>query len=465
MGKTMKVTNRILGLPMAFPFNVDPAGRVFAENFLCNGNIVNFVVGKPAFRGANLRKEKLDILNKAIDNIDENGNEGLFKESSKLQKSAVNDEFPDGYTKTHHGIFGLSGNLNEKDLRYYSFTADYRHFHDQLNVLFHYVGSAMSKKSSRNNVDSWFDTSHWGDMGISFWVEGASQCSESISNDIGETSRASESAQKSDAAREAAFLSGKSTGEVVGMKGNSVDAVGNDGSSLASRAVSAVGDGVKAAGRGLAWLGHKITFGAFKSEKVDNKEELGERIMFPKMWKNSTYDKSYNLSFRFISPYGDPDSIFQFVYAPFLILLAMALPKQYSADSYGSPPLIRIDAPGNFCCDMGMISSMSFTKGTSQELWSTKGFPLGIDVTINIVDMYPSLSCPVNDSLLKQNIGMSTMLQTMSGLSLMQANIGANMKAFWQGKVLPFFGGTAFGKVNAYWKDFVNHLSEPFGVS
>ena len=54
----------------------------------------------------------------------------------------------------------------------------------------------------------------------------------------------------------------------------------------------------------------------------------GMRVMYPQLWANSAYQKNITVSFNFISPYGDPLSIFQYVYVPFFSLLAFVLPRQ-----------------------------------------------------------------------------------------------------------------------------------------
>jgi len=417
-GRKLNITNRILGLPLKFTANTDPVGRTFYENFLCTANIVNIAVGKPTFTNGSLRSEKTKMLNEQISKIFDDpanaGSSGLFTDAAKNIASSVDDNNWENNGWFHNKIFNLTGEMREKDLRFYAFDYDYKLFQNTCNVLFQELFAKMIGASIHSNISSFFDTTTWGRFGISFWIEGTSQCSESVSNDISDISAASESAQASDAAREAAFLLGKDNRAIRGIGGIRASKGSGSGSLIkdAENMYKSAVESSKAMLQGLI------------SNDAGAAQANGERIVFPKMWKNSTYDKSYSLNFRFISPYGDPEAILEYVYAPFVILLAMAMPRQYSADSYGSPPLLRIDCPGNFCCDMGMISSISIVKGTSQELWSAKGYPMGIDVTLQVTDMYPSLSMPINKSMLKQNIGMSTMLDNMAGLNMMQMNLG-----------------------------------------
>ena len=155
----------------------------------------------------------------------------------------------------------------------------------------------------------------------------------------------------------------------------------------------------------------------------------GDNMQYPNQWTDSNFDRSYNMQFEFYSPYGDPQSIFNFVYLPFIALLCMALPLQDGFYSYKQPFLVRVSSPGWFECECGVITSMSFTRGDDQQ-WTQEGFPRSIKVSLDVVDLYPSLVQLKNPRQLKYNIGLTSFIETMAGIRYDQLNFmkRANMK-------------------------------------
>ena len=74
-------------------------------------------------------------------------------------------------------------------------------------------------------------------------------------------------------------------------------------------------------------------------------------------------------------------------------LVAMALPRQVTVNSYSAPFLVRCSVPGFFHCDMGIIRDLAITKGGSEgNSWTKDGLPTEVTITLNIADLYNSLS-------------------------------------------------------------------------
>ena len=89
---------------------------------------------------------------------------------------------------------------------------------------------------------------------------------------------------------------------------------------------------------------------------------------------------------------------------------------------------------------MGMVTSFSWVRGTSANLWAPNGLPLGIDVSMTVTDMYPTMAIASNLALLRQNIGLSAFLDNLCGLNMMRANIGSHLKASLTTKLASIFG-------------------------
>ena len=145
----------------------------------------------------------------------------------------------------------------------------------------------------------------------------------------------------------------------------------------------------------------------------------GMKVMYPELWSNATYSKNMSFSFTFTSPYGDPASIFKYVYVPFCALACLALPRQAAENGFVSPMFVRADIPGMVTSDLALISSFSFTKGGSQNLWTKDGLPRSIEVSITISDLYPYLSMVSDYASLSSNPSYAVFLDNMSGLMVM----------------------------------------------
>lgn len=116
----------------------------------------------------------------------------------------------------------------------------------------------------------------------------------------------------------------------------------------------------------------------------------------PKVWQNSSADlpgASYTIELR--SPYGTPLARFQNIVVPLAMLLAGVLPLSTGKQSYTSPFLCEIYCKGRNQIRLGMIESMSITRGTGNLGWSATGEPLGIDITFSIVDLSNIMHMPI----------------------------------------------------------------------
>src|SRR5699024_3077837 len=99
------------------------------------------------------------------------------------------------------------------------------------------------------------------------------------------------------------------------------------------------------------------------------------------------FSRSYDVSIKLRSPDMDNFSIYCNVIVPFIHLLCLTLPRQISGNPNGfySPFIVRALYKGFFNVDMGIISSMSVTKGDTG-LWNADGIPCSIDVNLTITD-------------------------------------------------------------------------------
>lgn len=119
-------------------------------------------------------------------------------------------------------------------------------------------------------------------------------------------------------------------------------------------------------------------------------------VDIPKTWDGSTANlprADYTIELR--SPYGNKMSRFQNLYVPLAMLLAAALPRSTGKQSYTSPFICELYSKGRNQIRLGMVESLSITRGTGNVGWTQNGEPLGIDISFSVVDMSTVLHMPI----------------------------------------------------------------------
>lgn len=133
-------------------------------------------------------------------------------------------------------------------------------------------------------------------------------------------------------------------------------------------------------------------------------------VDIPERWDNATADfpsASYTMQLR--APYGDLLSQFTNIDVPLACLLAAALPISHGNQSYGAPFLCEMYVQGKNVIRLGLISSLSITRGTGNMGWAPDGTPLGIDVSFTIKDLSTVMHAPID-------VAMNSVFNPLGGL-------------------------------------------------
>lgn len=261
-----------------------------------------------------------------------------------------------------------------------------------------------------------------GNNVIAFYLDGFNSISESFSNNTTESSLANTINGYSDTANEIKFLLGPNSTVV-----NVMNSLGNTVESTIGNILSSF-DGL---------LGGMLTD---LSQTGVSTIVSGGKIIFPKIWQDSSFNRSYNFDIKLRSPDHDSLSILLNVIIPYIHLLALTLPRGYydgkSADSfnpngYMSPFLVKAYCKGAFNIDMGIITDMSVTRG-AECCWNNDGLPTQIDVSISIEDLYSNLF--MSNSTFKlavvKNTAMSDFLANLVGLNIADEEFARKTKMF-----------------------------------
>lgn len=142
-----------------------------------------------------------------------------------------------------------------------------------------------------------------------------------------------------------------------------------------------------------------IVTGAMDSLQVSGLMSLAGSafVDIPKHWQSSSADlpsTRYTMELR--SPYGNHMSRFINLYVPLACLLAGALPLSTGKQSYTSPFLCQLWHRGHAQVRLGMIDSLSITRGVGGLGWNNNNECLAIDVSFNVVDMSTIMHAPID---------------------------------------------------------------------
>lgn len=326
------------------------------------------------------------------------------------------------------GAVEPSSDLVSKDGgRYYSVDYDYATYYKYLNCMLsavaHYMGiynktiKINGKKSKlgtfawQNELSDDFKAYFSSQQNVVFYLDGLNQVSESYSNSTTESSLASTLNSYSDNINEIRFLVGNNSKVMNGL----TDAASSVTSVISSalQGISAL-DGVSGILSGLSKNGVKTVLN-------------GGKIVFPQIWNDSSFDRSYSIDIKLRSPDHDSVSIFLNIIKPYCRLLCLTLPRLMEDDpnGYNSPFLVKAYSKGIFNIDMGIIESMSVTKG-AECCWNDDGLPTQIDISLSIRDLYSSLAMSGFDDSIKnitKNTSYMDYLATLSGLNVCRMEI------------------------------------------
>lgn len=116
----------------------------------------------------------------------------------------------------------------------------------------------------------------------------------------------------------------------------------------------------------------------------------------PKHWDESTTQMpKANYNITLISPYGNPVSRLFNIWMPLATLLAGALPLATGKQSHTSPFLVELHDRGRCMTRLGIIDSMTITRGTSNLGFDQEGNAMAIEVSFSVLDLSSIMAMPI----------------------------------------------------------------------
>lgn len=210
------------------------------------------------------------------------------------------------------------------------------------------------------------DTANGSDW-VSFRVDYTGSTQESFSNSVAESSLAQKINSISSSARDLRMNFGGAAESIPGL--------------------STVVDGVKSVVSGFASMLHLEGLAAAAGSSF---------VDIPKHWESSSArlpQASYSMTL--ISPYGNPISQMFNIYFPLALLLGGALPLATGKQSYTSPFLCQLHDRGRAITRLGIIDSLSISRGTSNLGFNNEGMPMAIKVSFTVLDLSTIVAMPI----------------------------------------------------------------------
>lgn len=423
----------IHGMPYQFMPIVDPRsssgdpigafakfGRKFQEKIVSRAPILYMQAGLPIFmRGYSdeAKKDMIDALWQKIEASEESEIQKLlddsnmqyysFEEQSQLYFKAVNS----ACTALAHLLQIESVQIPTIDTG----TADPDSWGQTL--------SKFLNPKSLGNVNWSLRTQHQlGYYGgaVAFYINSESQIQESFINSSRQSELAGKINQISDRSMEAAFLMGGLAGGLDDKGFSGIASMMNFQNTMNRESMQ----GKEANGDGVSGLMGSL---------VDNVTNLiaGGKMVFPEIWSDSQFSRSYNVTIKLDSPETDTVSIFLNILVPLVHILGFVLPRSAGPNMYTSPFLVRAFYKSMFHIDMGIITSCQVTKG-DQGAWNIDGLPCQITVELTIKDLYQSLSQALGykNNTLISNPAQLEYLANLAGVNIAPANFMRTLELY-----------------------------------
>lgn len=123
-------------------------------------------------------------------------------------------------------------------------------------------------------------------------------------------------------------------------------------------------------------------------------------IKVPDHWQSasaSLHRESYEIASY--CNYAHPYEQVMKIWVLFALLLPLVAPISAGGSAYTSPPLVKAFSQSRQFIRVGMVESMRFTFGEGECGWTRDRKPLNFKANIEIVDLEPLVSVPINRSL------------------------------------------------------------------
>lgn len=456
-GLTMSDIRPILGLPSQLLPTTDIRdadnssdnyarfGRVYTQQILKDIPLLLLQPGVPKFLSGSSTEERRNILSEIVGHI----------------TGSLRDVLEDNST------YG----------KFYSLEPDFAQYYKYVNTMLRAASVMLGIQDEVVNGKKLGDT-HWlyTDEGegtginykrfigpytgcVALYADCGTDVSDSFGNTTSQSNLASSINSISDQARELSFFLGISGSEAENFVGDDIGSVIQGNMQNISESVDKI-------------INRSGTFSSLLSKAQTVLS--GGRLIFPEIWTDSSFGRSYSCKMKLVAPYGAKLCVFLKILVPIYHLLAFVLPKSTneSNQAYTSPMLIRGWYKGKFNIDMGIMTDLSWTRGAEGE-WTVDGIPTVADVSFNIKDLYDGMGMSGMGLFKDKKAGTDTIFSNIAELDYIANSCGININAnevsrlalsyviLIKGQIIDSLTADIFTNICQY---FNNRINDIFGV-
>ena len=287
---------------------------------------------------------------------------------------------------------------------------------------------------------------------ISFYVDSYTSSDEDFSNTTTESQIASKVNSFSDIGRELQFLMGTTTGEVPKwMQPNNLESTLADMKQMSENYLG----------------GHQLLVDLAQNFAT---VATGGQLLFPEIWADHEYSKSYSVSLKLRTPDNDLLSWYLNIYVPLCHLVALTAPRQVSSDvanGYMSPFLIRAYLKGAFNCDCGIVTSLSISRG-KEGSWTVNGLPTEVDVNMSFKDLYSMIILTQSDktSWFMANTALMDYIACNCGVNINEPDIQRQLTMYFSLKKNEYLQlpNRTWGMFTQELSNKISHMYSRFGL-
>lgn len=185
----------------------------------------------------------------------------------------------------------------------------------------------------------------------------------------------------------------------------------------------------------------------------------GSVVDIPEVWDSSSAsvgDVTYQLQLR--SPYGNDLSLFQDIIVPMSFIFAGGCALATGKQTHTSPFLCEIYSRGRQTVRLGMITSMTFTRGVGNMGWRPDGKPMAVDVSFTVKDLSTVMTMPLirDPGIFDDDNKYTDWMATLGAASLHDLTYGLdkvtlNMNKWMQSWKSRFMTGRIVSDIRSTW--------------
>ena len=446
-----KITMNLFGAPYQFSSKVDPRvgiinktiGKKYMENIMLDAPICTIIPGEPSYLPLSSASGKVSTAIAMLE-----ANDGFTSALSQIKNDRGLDklyDFKNNYTeymkyvnvlcRTGAVFLGLNNktyNINGEDVNFASYDwRKYRWTTDATKSMRKRLASGIEQSvsidkskgtlagvgkkvrefmfgSAEDTGNSTALNAAWKNYNyVQFYIDGSVDHTEGLSNSTNESQLKSLFDGLDSKVKEIAFWANSGGIDATQFSNFASESF----TSIAATASSLVGNNAL-----TGMLSRIINLGADAIK--------GNNISIPKYYDNSSRNtSSHSITVHLRSPYGSLLGYYMDIFVPMMHLMALAMPRQATANSFGSPFLVKCYVDGIFTCNLGIVTDISISKVSDS--WSVNGLPSEVDVSLSIEDLYSDLAMSPSSSptLFVNNSSLIEYLATNCGLSLTNPQI------------------------------------------